>query len=79
MDDSFTFSFIIRQFSLCIDSQFIVSFDITSLFTYVYLYEDIFICADFLCRSLFNICSFFPWKCFRGIDGIGYLVSFLQF
>ena len=41
----------IRQLLPCVDSQFIVSFDITSLFTNVPLNKVIFICADFLYRS----------------------------
>ena len=51
VDDLFTFSFIIRQLPPCIDSQFIVSFDITSLFTNVPLDEVISIYADFLYHS----------------------------
>ena len=52
MDYSFTFSFIIHQLSPCVDSQFIVSFDIALLFTNVHLDEEISICVDFLYHSL---------------------------
>ena len=56
---SFTFSFIIRQFSPCADSQFMMSFDITSLFTNVPLDEVISIWADFLYRRpLISVPSF---------------------
>ena len=51
-DDSFTFSFMIRQLPPCVDSQFMVSFDITSLFTNVPLDEIISICTDFLYSNL---------------------------
>ena len=49
MDNSFPFSCIIRQLSPYVDSQFVVFFDIASLFTRVPLV--ISICADFLYRS----------------------------
>ena len=57
--DSFTFSFIIRQLLPRVDSQFMVSFDITSLFTNVPLDEVIFIGANFLyCSPLTSVPSF---------------------
>ena len=79
MENSFIFSSIIRQLPPCVDSQFLVSFDITSLFTNVPLDEVISICADLFILQSVNIGSRFPWKCFHGIDGIGYQVSFLPF
>ena len=48
VDDSFTFSSMIRLLLPCVVFQFMVSFDIPSLFTNVPLNEVIFICADFL-------------------------------
>ena len=45
-----TFSSIIRRLPVCNDSQFLVSFDIVSLFTNISLDETISICADFLYR-----------------------------
>ena len=72
VDDSFTFSSMIHQLLPCVDSQFMVSFDIISLFTNVPLDEVISICADFLYQSL-------HWKCFPGIGGIGYQFSFIYF
>ena len=56
VDDSFTFSSIIRQLPSCVDSQFMMSFDITSLFTNVPLDEEISIYVDFLyCSSLTSV------------------------
>ena len=49
VDDSFTFSSIIHQLSSCVDSQFMVSFDIAPLFAP--LDEAISIREDFLYRS----------------------------
>ena len=49
--DSFTFSSIIRRLPVCMESQFLVSFDVVSLFTNIPLNEIISICADFLYRS----------------------------
>ena len=46
--DSFTFAPIICQLPFCNDSQFLVSFDIVSLFTNIHMGETI--CADFLYR-----------------------------
>ena len=51
VDDSFTFSSIIRQLSPCVDSQFMVSFDIASLFINVPHDEVISVCEDFLYHS----------------------------
>ena len=44
----FTFSFIICRLPVCNDSQFLVSFDIVSLFTNISLDETIAICVHFL-------------------------------
>ena len=60
MDDSFTFSSIIRQLSPCADFQFMASYDIASLFTNVPLDEVISIWADFFISQSVDICSFFP-------------------
>ena len=49
--DSFTFSSIIRRLPVCTESQFLVSFDVVSLFTNIPLDETISICADFLYRG----------------------------
>ena len=68
VNDSFTFSSMICQLLPCVDSQFMVSFHITSQFTNVPQDEVISICTDSV-----NICPFFSWKCFRGIDGIAYV------
>ena len=46
--DSFTFSPIIHRLPVCMESQFLVSFNIVSLFTNIPLDETISICADFL-------------------------------
>ena len=51
VDDSFTLSSTIHQLLPCVDSQFMVSFDITSLFINVPLDEVISICVDFLYQS----------------------------
>ena len=60
MYDSFTFSSIIRQLSLCVNSQFMVIFGIASLFTNVTLDEGISICIDFLYRSQLTSVPSFP-------------------
>ena len=49
--DSFTFSSIIRRLLVWMESQFLVSFDVVSLFTNIPLDETISICADFLYRG----------------------------
>ena len=46
--DSFTFSSIICRLPVCMESQFLVSFDVDSLFTNIPLDETISICANFL-------------------------------
>ena len=46
--NSFTFSSIIRRLPVCMESQFLVSFDVVSLFTNIPLDETISICANFL-------------------------------
>ena len=50
----------IHQLLLCVDSLFMVSFDITSLFTNVPLDEVISICVDFLYRSPLTSVPSFP-------------------
>ena len=64
MDDSFTFSSMICQLLPCVGSQFMVSFDITSLFSNVPLDEVISICAEFLYQSLLTSVPFFPESVF---------------
>ena len=64
------FSSMIRQLLPCVVSQFMVSFDITSLFTNVPLNEVISICADFLYRSPLTSAPSFPESSYCGIDGI---------
>ncbi len=54
----------IRQFLPCVDSQFMVSFDITSMFTNVSLDELISICADFLHQSPLTSVPSFPGSVF---------------
>ena len=51
VNDSFTFSSIIRRLPICNDSQFLVSFDIVSLCSNIPLDETISIYADFLYRG----------------------------
>ena len=63
-DDLFTFSSMIRQFLPCVDSQFIVSFDIISLLTNVPLDEVISICGNFLYRSPLTSVHSFPESVF---------------
>ena len=64
VNDSFTFFSIIRQLSPYVDSQFIVYFDITSLFSNVHLYEEISISRDFLYRSPLTCVPSFPESAF---------------
>ena len=61
---SFTFYSIIHQLYPCVDSQFIVFFDIVSLFTNVPLDEVISICANFLYRSPLTLVPSFPESVF---------------
>ena len=68
--DSFTFSSIIRRFPVCIESQFLVSFDVVSLFTNIPLDETISICADFLYRGPSTIALPFPEEVFIELMGI---------
>ena len=59
VDDSVTFSSMINQLLHCVEPQFMVPFDIASLFTNVRLDEVIFIYADFIYQSpLISIPSF---------------------
>ena len=68
--DSFTFSSIIRRLPVCNESQFLVSFDIISLFTNIPLDETISICADFLYRGPSTIAFPFPEEVFIELMGI---------
>ena len=49
--DSFSLASNIGQLSPCVNSQFLVTFDITSFFTNVHLDEVLSNCGDFLYRS----------------------------
>ena len=68
--DYFTFSSIIRRLPVCIESQFLVSFDVVSLFTNIPLDETISICSDFLYRSPSTACLPFPEEVFIELMGI---------
>ena len=68
--DSFTFSSIIRRLPLCNESQFLVSYDIVSLFTNIPLDETISICADFLYCGPSTIVLPFPEEFFIELMGI---------
>ena len=75
--DFFTFSSIIRRLPVCNESQFLVSFDIVSLFTNIPLDETVSICADFLYRGPSTIALPFPEEVFIELMGIATkLVSF---
>ena len=50
VSDSFLFALIIRQPPRCVDTEFLVSFDISSLLTNIPLDESISICTDYLYR-----------------------------
>ena len=63
-NDSFSFSSIIHQLTPYVKSQFLVSFDIASLFTNVPLDEVISTCADFLYRSPLTSVLSFPENVF---------------
>ena len=54
--DSFTFSSTIRRLPLCNESQFLVSFDIVSLFTNILLDETVSVCSDFFVSWSINYC-----------------------
>ena len=62
--DSFTFSSIIRRLPVCMESQFLVSFDVVSLFTNIPLDETISICTDFLYRGPSTVALPFPVEVF---------------
>ena len=62
--DSFTFSSVTRRLPVCNDFQFLVSFDIVSLFTNIPLDETVSICADFLYRGPSTIALPFPEEVF---------------
>ena len=64
VNDSFTFSSMICQLLPCVDSQFMASFYITSLFTNVLLDGVISVCADFLYRSPLTSVPSFPESVF---------------
>ena len=68
--ESFTFSSIICRLPVCMESQFLVSFDIISLFTNIPLDETISICADFLYRYPFTFALPFPEGDFIELMGI---------
>ena len=68
--DSFTFSSTIRRLPVCNESQFLVSFDVVSLFTNIPLDETIFICADFLYLGPSTIALPFPGEVFIELMGI---------
>ena len=68
--DSFTFSSIICHFPVCIESQFLVSFDVVSLFTNIPLDETISICTEFLYRGPSTIALSFPEEVFIELMGI---------
>ena len=68
--DSFTFSSIIRRLPVCNESQFLVSFDIVSLFTNIPLDETVSICADFLYHGPSTIALPFPEEVFIELMGI---------
>ena len=65
--DSLPFFSIIRRLPVCMESQFLVSFDVVSLFT---LDETISICADFLYRGPPAVALPFPEKVFIELMGI---------
>ena len=56
--DSFTFSSIIRRLPVCNESQFLLPFDIVSLFTNIALDETVSICADFFCIVVHQLLPF---------------------
>ena len=68
--DSFTFSAIIRGLPVCNESQFLVSFDVVSLFTNIRLDETLSICADFLYRVPSTIALPFLEEVFIELMGI---------
>ena len=68
--DFFTFSSIIRRLPVCMESQFLVSFDVVSLFTNIPLDESISICADFLYRGPSIASLPFPEAVFIELMGI---------
>ena len=68
--DSFTFSSIIRRLPVCLESQFLVSFHVVSLFTNIPLDEIISICANFLYRGPSIASLPFPEDVFIELMGI---------
>ena len=64
VEDSLTFSSMVHQLLPCVDSQFKLSFDITSLFTNVPLDEAISICAESLYRRLLTCAPSSPESAF---------------
>ena len=68
--DSFTFSSIIRCLLVCNESQFLVSFDVVSLFMNIPLDEIISRCADFLYHGPSTIALPFPEEVFIELMGI---------
>ena len=73
--DSFTFSSSIRRLPVCNDSQFLVSFDIVSLFTNIPLDETVSICADFFVSWSINYYPSLSWRSFYCVDGNCHKVS----
>ena len=70
MKDSFTFSSIICRLPVCNESQYLVSFDVVSLFTNIPLDETISICIDFLYQGLSTIALPFHEEVFIELMGI---------
>ena len=68
--NSFTFSSIIRRLSVCMESQFLVTFDVVSLFTNILLDETISICTDILYRGPSVASLPFPEDVFIELMGI---------
>ena len=79
VDDSFTFPSMIHQLLPCVDSQFMVSIDITSLFTYVPPDEVISICADFLYQSLLTSVPSLPESIFVELIKLATKLVFFSF
>ena len=67
---SFPFSSIIRRLPVCMEYQFLVSFDVVSLFTNIPLDETISICTDFLYRGPSIATLPFPGDVFIELMGI---------
>ena len=68
--DSFTFSSIISRLPVCMESQFLVSFDVVSLFTNIPLDKTKSICAEFFYHCPSTIALPFPEEVFIELMGI---------